>query len=205
MKSSEKWIFLGANGSGKTSFLRLLYGQLAAYNNQRFNRFGSTSFRTAEFQPRLGFVTAKDHDSFLFDMTVEQYLASARSISSRIEPGLIDQQLNNLGLKHLAGISIFKLSTGEARIINLARALLKEPDLLLLDEPFNGLDKAYRKFLIDWLADYLFVMTTHYADEILPGVTHVGVFADGLLHWQGSYGQFLNQKAALGNLLFSKS
>ena len=104
--------------------------------------------------------------------------------ASAQEQALVQDLMKALGLSSLAARSIRSCSTGQLRALLLARALAGEPDLLLLDEPFSGLDVSWRQRFAGWLNDLTqrgiqIVLVTHHPLDILPCIDHTLMLEEG--------------------------
>lgn len=144
----------GANGSGKSSLLRALLG-LQAVDAAHIEVAGSRP-SPAALAGRVAFVH-QDPDSQLFAASVREEIAFA---AQRLPPaerpgaGWIDGLMGSLGLAHLAERSPLSLSFGEKRLVSLGAALAPRPRLVVMDEPFTGLDQGRIDALYGLLADY---------------------------------------------------
>lgn len=135
----------GANGSGKTTLLRLLAGVTAPTRGSI--RWGSAP---ADAPPRIAFL---GHDTHLYDeLTVTENVSLAAKLA-RQEPSLGLELLERLAIAAFAMRRVGELSTGTRRRVGLARALTTVPDLLLVDEPFAGLDAGAADLVAQALAD----------------------------------------------------
>ncbi|MFW5735338.1 MAG: ATP-binding cassette domain-containing protein, partial [Oceanidesulfovibrio sp.] len=193
---TENWAVLGPNGAGKSTLLRLILGELPAAPG------GSVRLPAAEASPppwplpqqersglwrrkrRLGFVSSElqariEQELTVFDIVSTGFFASLAPFDVLSRPMLerVEQCLAHFGLDHIADAEFGTLSTGLARRVLLARALVHDPMLLLLDEPCAGLDAGSRKAFLAALdaavqcgARYIYV--THYPDDLPETATH---------------------------------
>ena len=189
IQPGENWAVLGPNGAGKSTLMAALAGRLPVVAG-RVQRFS-----TASAPQSMGYV-ALDQQRVL--LAREANAAEARAFSGRNGPGTtVGAFLNSevqssqqrrigalMGLDVLYRKELCRLSSGEWRRLLIARALLPAPRLLLLDEPFDGLDRAARQRLTRALHDLMqggvqVVMATHCTDELPRGISHVIRLAAG--------------------------
>lgn len=153
---------VGPSGSGKSTLLRLLLGSVAP-SSGRLDRAAGT---------RLGYVPQVEQIDWDFPVTVAQCVLMSRvqgrilPWASRSEKADVARVLDRLGIGELAGRHIRALSGGQQQRVFLARALLAEPDLLLLDEPTSGVDVRTRHEILHLLGELHegglgIVLTTH--------------------------------------------
>jgi molybdate transport system ATP-binding protein len=190
LSRGEHWVVLGGNGAGKTSFLRLIASDLYPAFGARVNRFEFTAENTIwNLRRRIGCVSPLLQAHYHDRLTSEQVVVSGFFSSV----GLMDQPtrrqlararglLEEFGLGHLAQKNMLGLSFGELRKILTLRAIVHEPELLLLDEPFDGLDADSKSDFAGALEQIarrgtqLIVVTHHLAD--LPRCITHGLFLD---------------------------
>jgi ABC-2 type transport system ATP-binding protein len=194
VESGTFYGFLGPNGAGKSTTIKMLTGLLAASEGEALV-LGRNMFDVAqslEAKQRIGVVpeglalfenlTAREHLTFIGRM----YLLPPDTIRGRIE-----ELLALLGLDNEEKKLALEYSHGMRKKLALAAALLPNPDLLFLDEPFEGVDAVTSRVIRDMLADFVrrgstVFLTSHVLDVVEKLCTHVGIIAKGRLVEQAS-------------------
>lgn len=197
----ERWVLLGPNGAGKTTLLRLAGAQLhpsAGSVGLLGERLGRTD--VFELRPRIGFCTSAIGDRIPGDEQVIDVVVSAgygivgrwRERYSTVDTERGAGLLATLGVESLARREFRTLSEGERKRVLIARALMTDPELLLLDEPAAGLDLGGREDLVSRLATLAadpdaptLILVTHHVEEIPPGFSHALLLRDGGVVAQG--------------------
>ena len=182
LESGERLLLLGPNGAGKSTFIRIFAGLMHAARGQALV-YGQPA-RTA--RQRVGVVS---HATYLYDeLTAAENLRFYAELYAVPGPaGRATELLERSGLRHVADERVGRLSRGQQQRVTIARALLHDPAVLLLDEPDTGLDLAAFALLEELATERprTVVMTTHNLARGLRLGTRVAVLARGrLVHEQ---------------------
>ena len=193
----ERWVVLGPNGAGKTTLLQLAAAQLHPTTGRvrvLGERLGKVD--VFELRPRIGLASAALAQRLppaerVLDLVVSAgyaVLGRWRERYDGTDEGRARGLLHQLGVAALADRPYGTLSEGERKRVQIARSLMTDPELLLLDEPAAGLDLAGREQLVARLSDLAadpdapaIVLVTHHVEEIPPGFTHALLLRDGAI------------------------
>ena len=194
---ADRWVILGPNGSGKTTLLQVAGARLwptAGTVEILGARLGTVDVRT--LRPRVALVSGAVTRQLRADVLARDVVASGRygaletwwNRYTEEDWEKADALLALGGVADVGDRPFGVISEGERQQVLLARALMSNPELLLLDEPFAGLDLGARERLLLRLADLAadlsnppIVLVTHHCEEIPPGFTHGGLVSDGEL------------------------
>lgn len=207
----ERWLVLGANGSGKTTLLRIaaMYEHPSSGTVSVLGEtFGRTDVR--RLRRRIGYASAALATQFRQELTASDIVVTAKFAA--LEPWWhqydeTDREqarrcLGRMQVEHLAHRSMGTLSSGEQQRVLLARTLMNDPEVILLDEPSARLDLGGREQLVHALTDLAtaptsppFVLVTHHVDEVPHGVTHALLLRDGRAVTQGPIDEALTADA----------
>ncbi len=182
IKKGEKWALLGPNGAGKSTLLSLLVGdnpQAYAQHIEVFDRLRGTGESIWEIKRPIGYISSEMHLFFQENQPCIRIVSSGHFDTIGLFRQCSEEQervslewMRLLGVEHLAEKSFLKISGGEQRLVLLARTLVKNPDLLILDEPFHGLDMHHkqraRKVIESFCSqeDKTLIYVTHRREEI---------------------------------------
>ena len=180
VRVGDRWAVLGPNGSGKTTLLSLVCGDHPqAYGNavRVFGRQRGTGESIWEVKKRIGLVSPELHLYFTQPMTARQ--AAGTGFHDVVTPRpltaeqhtIIERFFTEFRLTEVSATPFARLSTGQQRLVLLVRALVKSPEILILDEPFQGLDAPMRDLARGWLdenlrVDQTLVFVTHHLEEL---------------------------------------
>jgi iron complex transport system ATP-binding protein len=207
VRRGERWVVLGRNGCGKSSLVRLASGYQHPTSGEVHvlgERLGRTDIR--RLRPRVGLTSASLAAQLRDELVAHEAVMTAKN--GALEPwwhtyddadrARARALLGRVGMGAFADRSLWTLSSGERQRVLLARTLMTDPELLLLDEPTAGLDLGGREELVATLellaADPTTppsVLVTHHVDEIPPSTTHVLLVAGGRVLAQGPVGATL--------------
>ena len=185
VKNGERWALSGQNGSGKSTLLSLVCAdnpQSYACDITLFDRPRGSGESIWDIKKHIGYVSPEMHRSYKRNLPAIRIVASGLmdSIGLYAVPNAQDYDkcrwwLDMFGIGHLADKPFLQLSSGEQRLVLLARAFVKDPQLLILDEPLHGLDLWNRRLTKDIIETFCqrrgktMIMVTHYQEE-LPNV-----------------------------------
>ncbi|WP_060680089.1 ABC transporter ATP-binding protein [Virgibacillus halodenitrificans] len=209
----EHWSILGLNGSGKTTLLNMINGYIWPTSGEICvleHPFGKTDLR--ELRKKIGWVSSSLQERIGGTELAENVVISGEYASIglyeqptwdnyRIAKGLMEK----LGCAHLLGKSYQTCSQGEKQRLLIARGLMAKPELLILDEPTNGLDFLAREDLLRVISELALsedaptiLFVTHHMDEVLPVFTHTLLLKDGSVFGKGK-----TKEIATSNVLSS--
>jgi iron complex transport system ATP-binding protein len=195
VRPGERWVVLGANGAGKTTLLQVAAGNIRPTSGS-VELLGESLDATDldDLLPRIGWASAAladrlPADERVLDVVLTASYATVRRGVERYDD--VDEQrardlLMQLGCRTLVDRTFGSLSEGERKRVQLARALMTDPELLLLDEPAAGLDLGAREALLRTLGRLAaepdgpaLVLVSHHVEEVPPGFTHALLLRQG--------------------------
>jgi iron complex transport system ATP-binding protein len=215
LAAGQHTAILGPNGSGKSTLIRLIARQLYPLARRDgapvIRVFGRERWNVSELRSLIGIVSpavqldyTSDTPLEVFDAVVSGFFsARGLGLDHQVTPAMRERALDALAqmeASSLVGREMASLSTGEARRVLIARALVHAPRALLLDEPCAGLDPASRRRFLESLrrlarAGTTLLLVTHHVEEIVPEIDHVLLLRDGRILQQGNKQSVLTDDA----------
>lgn len=203
IRAGQHWAILGPNGAGKSTLLKLMLGDLHPVWGGRVKRFEFTAKNTLwEVKRKIGFISPELQSNYGAPLTGAEVIASgffssiglARRVS-RARWQRVTALGEELGLGNLLAKRTLQMSYGELRGVLLARALVHRPELLICDEPFDGLEAEARVKLGHTFEDIArrgtsVVMVTHHRNDLPACITHLAELKAGRIVFQGTSAEF---------------
>lgn len=211
VRSDERWLILGSNGSGKTTLVRLasMYEHPSSGSVTVLGEtLGSTDVR--QLRRRVGLMSASLAAQLRPQLSAQDTVVTAKYAAletwwhtySEADYARAHECLSRLGVGDCAQRCMNTLSSGEQQRVLLARSLMNEPGVLLLDEPSARLDLGGREHLVNALAELTtdptappLILVTHHVDEVPPGMTHAMLLRDGAVLAKGDITSVLTEEA----------
>lgn len=201
VEDNQRWVVLGPNGAGKTTLLKVAAAQIQPSSGSA-EILGQTLGATNVFdlRTRVGFASSAlaaripNSESVLNAVLTASYAVTGRwkEHYEEIDERRAKRVLAEWHLDHLAERAFGTLSDGEQKRVQLARAVMTDPEILLLDEPVASLDLGAREQTVSLLGAYAstpdapsMIMVTHHLEEIPAGFTHALLISNGELVGQG--------------------
>lgn len=186
--NGERWVLSGRNGSGKSTLLSLICAdnpQGYACDISLFGHQRGSGESIWEIKRHIGYVSPEMHRSYHRDLPALRIVASGLKDTVGLYVRATEEEYETcrwwmriFGIEHLAERSFLKMSSGEQRLVLLVRAFVKDPELLILDEPLHGLDNVNRQLAKDVIETFCerknktLIFVSHYKDERPACINH---------------------------------
>ena len=211
VEEDERWVLIGPNGAGKTTLLQVVSTNI--YPTDGLVGVLEEVVGTIdvfELRPRIGLTSAALADRIPRGELVQDVVVSAsygvlgrwREHYDELDHDRAASLLREVGAAHLVDRTFGTLSEGERKRVQIARALMTDPELLLLDEPAAGLDLGGREDLVSTLSVLALdpdspatVLVSHHVEEIPPGFTHAMLLRQGRVVAQGPLERVVTEEA----------
>ncbi len=211
IEEGERVALLGPNGSGKSSLIRIIRGEARPWSGDTSSEcqlFGRRRWNLFELRSMMGVVSPEIEGNIAPRTKAWDLVASGLFQSYDVyrchqvkdaDRLRIDETIRTLGLDALSSRPVSTLSTGEMRRLLIARALVNDPRLLILDEPMTGLDIIARKEFRDMMSLLAskgtgIIITTHDLEDIIPEIERVILLKDGRIFSDGNKKDVLDEK-----------
>lgn len=217
IREGEHTAIIGPNGSGKSTLIRLLTGDLYPLarpgGDPPLRIFGRDRWNLTDLRTRIGIVSTDLHQRFVdgssmghvtgIEAVIAGFFASeVLFFHHEVSEEMRERALNSLARVDslaLAERKMHQMSTGEVRRILIARALVRDPSLLVLDEPTSGLDIVARHDFLRRLRHLAhqgttLILVTHHVEEIIPEISRVVLLDGGRIAAQGTPGEVLTSE-----------
>jgi iron complex transport system ATP-binding protein len=210
VEAEDRWVVIGPNGAGKTTLLQVVSTNL--YPSDGVVGVLEEVVGTVdvfELRPRIGLTSAALAERIPRAERVSDVVVSAsyavvgrwREAYDELDHERATELLEELGVSHLAERTFGTLSEGERKRVQIARSLMTDPELLLLDEPAAGLDLGGREDLVSTLSVLALdpmspatVLVSHHVEEIPPGFTHIMMLKQGEVVAAGPIAEALTEE-----------
>ncbi|MDR9366436.1 MAG: ATP-binding cassette domain-containing protein [Balneolaceae bacterium] len=217
IRMNENTAIIGPNGSGKSTFIKLITQDIYPIANKNgappVRMFGKNHWILEELKSKLSIVSSDLQNSFLhntkeghisgLDVVVTGFFSSLRLFPHQtISDDLFDKAKDALSLMaatHLADKMLDEMSTGEVRRVLISRALVTEPEVLILDEPTTALDFVARHKFMDQIRKVVqsgttLILVTHHIEEVIPEIGRIVLLKNGRKAFDGSKKEILNSE-----------
>ncbi len=188
MKRGEQWALSGENGAGKSTLLSLICAdnpQGYACDIKLFGRKRGSGESIWDIKRNIGYVSPEMHRSYCESAPCIEIVASGLHDTIGLYKRMKEKDrevckfwMNIFGIAHLKDRDFMRVSSGEQRLVLLARSFVKDPELMILDEPLHGLDNRNRRLALDVIETFMrrqgksLILVTHYREELPRSITN---------------------------------
>lgn len=201
VNKGEIYALLGTNGAGKTTTLRILSTLLKPDDGKCYIDGVNVSEEPDKIRSKIGFLTSElKLDGFFTPNYLYDFFSDLYGVKSELRIVRKKELFNTLGIDKFAEVKVSNLSTGMKQRVAIAISLVHDPDIIIYDEPSNGLDIVSSKMVIDYLKELktngkTIIISTHIFEVVEKVADRVGIVINGKLEYEDSISRIKKEKS----------
>lgn len=201
VNKGEIYALLGTNGAGKTTTLRILSTLLKPDDGKCYIDGVNVSEEPDKIRSKIGFLTSElKLDGFFTPNYLYDFFSDLYGVKSELRIVRKKELFNTLGIDKFAEVKVSNLSTGMKQRVAIAISLVHDPDIIIYDEPTNGLDIVSSKMVIDYLKELktngkTVIISTHIFEVVEKVADRVGIVINGKLEYEDSISRIKKEKS----------
>ena len=201
VNKGEIYALLGTNGAGKTTTLRILSTLLKPDDGKCYIDGVNVSEEPDKIRSKIGFLTSElKLDGFFTPNYLYDFFSELYGVKSELRIVRIKELFNTLGIDKFAEVKVSNLSTGMKQRVAIAISLVHDPDIIIYDEPTNGLDIVSSKMVIDYLKELktngkTIIISTHIFEVVEKVADRVVIVINGKLEYEDSISRIKKEKS----------
>ena len=201
VNKGEIYALLGTNGAGKTTTLRILSTLLKPDDGKCYIDGVNVAEEPDKIRSKVGFLTSElKLDGFFTPNYLYDFFSDLYGVKSELRIMRKKELLNTLGIDKFAEVKVSNLSTGMKQRVAIAISLVHDPDIIIYDEPTNGLDIVSSKMVIDYLKELktngkTIIISTHIFEVVEKVADRVGIVINGKLEYEDSISRIKKEKS----------
>ena len=201
VNKGEIYALLGTNGAGKTTTLRILSTLLKPDDGKCYIDGVNVSEEPDKIRSKIGFLTSElKLDGFFTPKYLYDFFSDLYGVKSELRIVRKKELFNTLGIDKFAEVKVSNLSTGMKQRVAIAISLVHDPDIIIYDEPTNGLDIVSSKMVIDYLKELktngkTIIISTHIFEVVEKVADRVGIVINGKLEYEDSISRIKKEKS----------
>ena len=201
VNKGEIYALLGTNGAGKTTTLRILSTLLKPDDGKCYIDGVNVSEEPDKIRSKIGFLTSElKLDGFFTPNYLYDFFSDLYGVKSELRIVRKKELFNTLGIDKFAEVKVSNLSTGMKQRVAIAISLVHDPDIIIYDEPTNGLDIVSSKMVIDYLKELktngkTIIISTHIFEVVEKVADRVGIVINGKWEYEGSIARIKKEKS----------
>lgn len=201
VNKGEIYALLGTNGAGKTTTLRILSTLLKPDDGKCYIDGVNVSEEPDKIRSKIGFLTSElKLDGFFTPNYLYDFFSNLYGVKSELRIVRKKELFNTLGIDKFAEVKVSNLSTGMKQRVAIAISLVHDPDIIIYDEPTNGLDIVSSKMVIDYLKELktngkTIIISTHIFEVVEKVADRVGIVINGKLEYEDSISRIKKEKS----------